>query len=282
MTGGSAVVNVDGQERQINFFTTSGCYFYHKWIYAEVNEQIGRGKAPGIDQVNVTLQDVTFTFSNLPSSITGFIAAIKVPETNEQYTEIGRYSVSNRSVTIPVSSSDLVRYFGLTHYTVWFQTIGGENGAGFQEGASLEMRGRLPDGQSVTITRSNACFGSNPPATPFLSGPRCTTALGVTLPASVLYGGRTWYVGPMNASCNEVCAGSALTYNAADQALSQVSAYCQGLSAAIHPTTPYATYVCAQPAGCHYFDTGNEHTLCTNGIDPNFKDPINCQYCACN
>jgi hypothetical protein len=169
MRDGSVVVTVNGEERQINFVTSDWeCFLYNSWIYAEINEQVGKGQAPGVNQAVVTLQDVRFTFSNLPAAVTEMIVAVKdrVPDDQEDtYTEIGRYPVSLGTATIPVSYGDLVRYFGATHYAIWFQMIGGQNGGGILGRGYLDMRGTLPDGQSVTIGRE-VCFGSNPSAPP--------------------------------------------------------------------------------------------------------------------
>jgi hypothetical protein len=188
MRDGSVVVTVNGETRQINFATSDWeCFLYNSWIYAEINEQVGAGQSPGVNQAVVTLQDVTFTFSNLPAAVTALIVAVKdrpddesatpEEEPTDTYTELGRYPVSLGTVTIPVSYGDLVRYFGATHYAIWFQALGDENGAGIQGRGYLDMRGMLPDGQSVAIGRE-VCFGANPSAPlAFL-----TTSVNVTSP----------------------------------------------------------------------------------------------------
>jgi hypothetical protein len=186
MRDGSVVMTVNGEERQINFVTSNWkCFLYNSWIYAEINEQIGKGQVPGVNQAVVTLQDVRFTFSNLLAAVTEMIAAVKdrVPDNQEDtYTAIGRYPVSLGTATIPVSSADLVRYFGATHGAIWFQALGGQNGGGIQGRGYLEMRGTLPDGQSVAIGRE-VCFGSNPSASSS-SAPFLTTSVAVTSPGA--------------------------------------------------------------------------------------------------
>lgn len=182
MLDGSVVIPITNEkgelieERQVNFATSDWeCFLYSTWIYAEVNEQVGKGLVAGVSQVDVTLQNVAFTFSGLPSEITEVVAAIKnlgasgVPITydtpEDTYTEIGRYPVLNGSVTIYPSRSDLVKYFGNTHYSIWFQVIGRKNGQGIQSGSYLSMSGTMPNGQNVQLGRYT-CFGSNPMTTP--------------------------------------------------------------------------------------------------------------------
>ena len=182
MPDGSVVIPITNEkgelieERQVNFATSDWqCFLYSTWIYAEVNEQVGKGLAAGVSQVDVTLQNVAFTFSGLPSEITEVVAAIKnlgasgVPITydtpEDTYTEIGRYPVLNGSVTIYPSLSNLVKYFGKTHYSIWFQVIGRKNGQGIQGGSYLSMSGTMPNGQNVQLGRYT-CFGSNPMTTP--------------------------------------------------------------------------------------------------------------------
>ena len=172
---GSAIVSINGEEHQINFVLSEwGAYPYRTWIYAEINEQQGAGKAPGVDQIAVNLQEITFTFSELPAEISDIIIGIKAKgDTEEHYNEIGRYVVQNGLVAIKVSYEDLVTYFGMTHYSIWFQMIGGRNGEGISGNAFIEMKGTLPDDKEVLI-KKEVRFGSNPiPVNPVPVSPTC-------------------------------------------------------------------------------------------------------------
>jgi hypothetical protein len=176
---GSIIVNVNGEQHQINFVISDWYSFpYGEWIYAEINEQSSVGKEPGVDQIPVVLNNVVFTFSGLPSEITEIVAAVKKQET-EQYTEIGRYEAQDEIVVVPVAWEDLISYLGITHYTLWFQAIGGENGQGIQEGAQIEVSGTLPDAQTITIGK-NIRFGTNPKPTPPATNPSPSGPAGPT------------------------------------------------------------------------------------------------------
>jgi hypothetical protein len=120
------------------------------------------GQEPGVDQIPVTLMNVIFTFSGLPTEVTDILVARKEKESPEdQYNEIGRHAIHNDTAEIPVAWEDLVAYFGITHYSVWFQVIGGKNGEGIQAGAEIAISGTLPNGQRVTITKALQ-FGTSP------------------------------------------------------------------------------------------------------------------------
>ncbi|MBD3309440.1 hypothetical protein GF339_23805 [candidate division KSB3 bacterium] len=181
--GTSTVVEVNGQEHEIHFIISPwGVFPYEYWIYAEINEQLGVGKEPGIDQVPVSLGDVVFTFSDLPDEVTEVVAAIKDKPSDgeeaedeeiegDQYTEIGRYAVENGGVQIAVAREHLIAYFGDTHYSVWFKVIGGENGEGIDRGSLLTMNGSLADGQGVSLTLSvETAFGTEGSSQPAAGG----------------------------------------------------------------------------------------------------------------
>jgi len=161
MPGKSIIVTVNGEEHQINFALSDwSCYPYGTWIYAEINEQLGAGKSPGVDHIPVNLSNVVFTLSELPGEIQEIIAGIKHRETQEdQYTEIGRYAVQDGSVAIPVEYHDLIRFFDITHYSVWLKALGGQNGQGCQDNAWLDLSGTLSDGQRISL-RTKISFGS--------------------------------------------------------------------------------------------------------------------------
>ena len=184
MAGGSTTVNLNGEDHQINFVISEwGAYPYGIWIYAEINEQIGIGKTPGTNQIPVNIYDVTFTFSGLPGEVREILAGIKEKETTEdRYHEIGRYAVLNGMVTIPISYWDLVNYFGITHYSVWFQVIGGKNGNGLKTGMHIEMNGTLVDGQHVMLNKEIA-LGTNPTPEPTaIPSPACGPGLQPIIP----------------------------------------------------------------------------------------------------
>ena len=91
-----------------------------------------------------------FVFSGLPSAVTEIVAAIKdrADDETDSFTDIGRYAVTDGAVTIPVAYHHLVRYFGLTHYSVWFKV--------------LEMEGKDEPMESVPETKAETIDQARP------------------------------------------------------------------------------------------------------------------------
>jgi hypothetical protein len=154
----SAVREFDGAQHQFNLFVTPFAIPYGDLLYVELNEQLGVGKVPGVDQIPVNLQDVTVTFSQFPAGLTGFIVLMKEQNVTEAqllgmasyygepYLELARYSVQDGTVQIPVDWSTWITYYGPTHYSVWFSPLG----SGYYCGR-IDVTGWLPDGQQVTL-----------------------------------------------------------------------------------------------------------------------------------
>lgn len=167
MLGGSKVVAVNGVPHQLNLLLSQWPAFpYGNWIYSEINEQRGQDYAPGEHQVPVHLRDVTFTFTGLPAEISAIVVAIKARDDDEdRYDDLETLLVRGGTLTIPVAHADLTRYFGETHYSVWFRTLGGRNGQGISADVTLTLRGVMPDGARVAIP-TRLRFGTNPPPTP--------------------------------------------------------------------------------------------------------------------
>lgn len=163
MQDGSTVV--DGQ--QINWVVSEwGSFPYAYWMYVEVNQQDAIGKQPGDNQVPVTLGNVELHFRHLPSEVTQMIIGVKTihDTTDQTVTERGRFDVVNGSVGIPLDYGDLVAYFGVTHYSIWFQAVGGKNGHGVTCG-EIALSGVMPNGQTMMFQK-NVCFGTNPSPAP--------------------------------------------------------------------------------------------------------------------
>jgi len=167
MLGGSKVVAVNGVPHQLNLLLSQWPAFpYGNWIYAEINEQRGQDYAPGEHQVPVHLRDVTFTFTGLPAEISAIVVAIKARDAEtDRYDDLETLPVRGGTLAIPVAHADLTRYFGETHYSVWFRTLGGRNGQGISADVTLTLRGVMPDGARVAIP-IRLRFGTNPPPTP--------------------------------------------------------------------------------------------------------------------
>ena len=161
----STTITVNGEQHQLNFAVNDvNAHPYGSWLYAEINEQRGRGHAPGINQVPVNLRNITFTFSGLPEEVTEIIAGIKNKESaDESYLKIGGYTAQQGTVIISMATEHLIAYFGPTHYSVWFQVIGGKNGQGITGEAQLTLEGTLPGGQRVTLSKAIR-FGTHPQA----------------------------------------------------------------------------------------------------------------------
>jgi hypothetical protein len=177
--GCSAVRDFDGAQHQFNLFVTPFDIAYGSLLYVELNEQLGVGKSPGVDQIPVNLSDVTVTFSQFPEGLTGFIVLMKnanvteaqllgMAAAEEPYRELARYNVQNGAVSIPVDWGTLITYYGPTHYSVWFSPLG----SGYHCGR-IDVTGSLPDGQQVTLGKG-ICFGTNAPACLPLNAP-CKT-----------------------------------------------------------------------------------------------------------
>jgi hypothetical protein len=162
MPNGSRVI--DGQ--QLNWYVSQwGSFPYGQWMYLEVNQQDAVGYPPGEHQVAVTLRNVVLTFNELPDDITQIIIGVKAmhDDTDETFYECGRFDVVNGSVRIPLAYEDLVSFFGIMQYSIWFQAVGGDNGEGTICG-QIALSGNMPNGQSVTL-RTQRCFGTPPAAT---------------------------------------------------------------------------------------------------------------------
>ncbi len=165
MKDGSIVF--DGQ--QINLVISEWESFpYEEWMYVEVNQQDATGKEPGKHQIPVTLGNVVLHFSDLPDEITQIMVSVKAVRDKNDHTfsERGRFDVKDDSVSIPLKYEELISYFGITHYSIWFQALGGKNGKGKACG-TIAISGIMPGGQSVNLNKQ-ACFGTNPVPT---SGP---------------------------------------------------------------------------------------------------------------
>ncbi len=159
MEDGSAIV--DGQ--QINWVVSEwGSIPYEQWMYVEVNQQDAVGQPPGEHQVPVQVHNVVLRFSELPDEVQQIIIGVKTvrDDADQTFTERGRFTVVNGSVSIPLDYGDLVSYFGVTHYSVWFQALGGKNARGVDCG-QLALSGVMPGGQLVMLQK-NFCFGTNP------------------------------------------------------------------------------------------------------------------------
>ena len=103
--GQSRVVTVNGATHQINGVISGNVVA--GGLYVELNEQSSTGQPAGTDQVAVNLQDVTLTFTGLPSGV----SAIKVTSNGA---EIGHYAVSSGSVVIALTSAQWTQWFGPT------------------------------------------------------------------------------------------------------------------------------------------------------------------------
>lgn len=162
MEDGSIVV--DGH--QINWAIGDWEAFpYATWMYLEVNEQDAVGKQPGDNQIAVTLNDLVLSFSDLPAEVTAIVIGVKAvhDDADQIVTECGRFTVVDGSVSIPLEYADLIAYFGVTHYSIWFQALGGNNGQG-QVCGQITLDGVMPGGQTVTFTKT-ICFGTTPAPT---------------------------------------------------------------------------------------------------------------------
>ena len=163
MEDGSTVV--DGH--QLNWVVSDwGSMPYGYWMYVELNEQDAAGKRPGENQIPVTLGNVVLSFSGLPGAVSHIVIGVKAVQDpqDDTFTECGRAAVVNGSVSIPVDYGDLVHYFGSTHYSIWFQALGGENGQGIACG-QIAVSGVMSSGQTVTLSK-RICFGTNPVVPP--------------------------------------------------------------------------------------------------------------------
>jgi hypothetical protein len=204
--GCSAVRDFDGAQHQFNLFVTPFAIPYGDLLYVELNEQLGVGKAPGVDQIPVNLQDVTVTFSQFPAGLTGFIVLMKEKVTEAQllgmdsyygepYLELARYNVQDGAVSIPVDWGTWITYYGPTHYSVWFSPLG----SGYYCGR-IDVTGSLPDGQQVTLGKG-ICFGANPPP----PAPVCKAAGAACISGSECCSGRCGCGGPGPYECVNGC-----------------------------------------------------------------------------
>jgi hypothetical protein len=165
MADGALVM--DGQ--QLNMVVNEwGALPYGNWMYLEINQQEGPGKQPGDGQIPVTLGNVGLNFSGLASDITAIVIGVKAMhnDNDQTFTERGRFAVVDGSVSISLDYGDLTAFFGITHYAIWFQALGGANGAGLTT-AQITITGTMPGGQSVTFSKP-VSFGTIPasPACP--------------------------------------------------------------------------------------------------------------------
>ena len=159
MDDGSTVVN----GHQVNWVVSEwGSVPYEEWMYVAVNEQDAVGAAPGEHQVAVTLSEVMLSFSDLPEAVTEIVIGVKTVQdaTDRTFTERGRFPVVAGSVNMPLAYADLIDSFGPTHYSIWFQVIGGSNGNGIACGR-IALSGVMPGNQPVTLNKP-ICFGTKP------------------------------------------------------------------------------------------------------------------------
>jgi hypothetical protein len=178
---------------------------YGVWMYVEITEQDAVGRPPGENQVPVSLGNVVLSFSGLPAAVSQIVIGVKAmhdPD-DQTFTERGRFDVVDGSVSIPLDYGDLVSYFGVTHYSIWFQAIGGENWQGLACG-QITVSGEMPSGQTVTFSKQ-ICFGTNPVAPPSPPVFNCAAAGGVE------FGGLCWFLGGAGLSESAACAALGLT-----------------------------------------------------------------------
>lgn len=185
MQDGSVVVN----GHQLNWVISEwGSMPYGSWMYLEVNEQDAVGQQPGENQVTVTLSNVVLNFSGLPETAREIVIGVKAArdDADQTFTERGRFAVVGGSVSIPLHYADLVSYFGVTHYSIWFQALGGKNGNGTACG-QIVLSGAALGGQTVTFSKQ-ICFGTNPATvTPSVTpSVICVPAAAATAPASTI------------------------------------------------------------------------------------------------
>ena len=137
-SGQSRVVTVNGATHQVNGVISGSVVA--GGLYIEINEQSSVGSLAGTDQVTVSLQDVSLTFTGLPSDI----SAITVTSDD---TTLGAYAVSDGSVEIVLTVAQWAQWFGASHYAVVCVAVG--------EGRLVETMaavfGRLPSGDVVTF-----------------------------------------------------------------------------------------------------------------------------------
>jgi len=142
--GQSRVVTVNGETHQLNGVVSGSVVA--GGLYVEINEQNGTGKAPGVDQVAVSLQDVKLTFTGLSAGVSG----IRVLSNT---TELGTYAAADGSVEIALSWAQWTQWFGPTHYAVVCTAVG----SGSLTEAMAGVAGRLPSGEVVMFGKG---FGS--------------------------------------------------------------------------------------------------------------------------
>ncbi len=194
MEDGSTVV--DGQ--QINWMVSEyGSIPYEHWMYIEVNQQNAIGQPPGTHQVPVALGKVIVHFHDLPGDATQILIGVKTvrDDTDQTFTERGRFAVVNGSVSIPLDDADLVYYFGATHYSVWFQALGGKNAQGSTCG-QIALSGVMPGGQPVNLSK-RLCFGTNPPPAPITSSSPVVASGNAAPVASGAHISGTWEEGDL-------------------------------------------------------------------------------------
>ena len=114
-SGQSRVVTVNGATHQINGVISGSVVA--GGLYIEINEQSATGQPAGTAQVPVSLQNVTLTFTALPSDI----SAITVKSGD---TTLGAYAVSDGSVEIALSAAQWAQWFGASHYAVVCVAVG--------------------------------------------------------------------------------------------------------------------------------------------------------------
>jgi len=148
MENGSVIVG----SGQLNWLFSGGSY---SWMYAEVNQQNGIGLAPGEGQVDVTLQNVEFRFTNLAAGVSDIIVGILERDSDPAtYTEIGQYPVTDGVANVPVAYHHLISYFGSTHYAIWFRALDFPHG---MTGASLELTGEMYHGPQISLSQPIIC-----------------------------------------------------------------------------------------------------------------------------
>lgn len=230
MEDGSVVV--DG--RQLNWVLSDYATLpYAFWMYVEVNEQDVVGAQPGEHQVPVILEEVILQFSELPGEVTQIVIAVKAvhDEHDFTFTERGRFTVVDGSVNIPLDDEDLVAYFGVTHYSIWFQVLGGRNGQGTACG-KVALSGVMPSGQDVTFSK-RICVG--------------TTAAPTFTCEGTLFDGFCWYLSGDSATCEATCQAEGLVVDTTIDASGNFwdahdAAYCRDLLVLLqHPYIALST-----------------------------------------
>lgn len=300
MADGSTVMQVNGEQHQLNFsYSHWDAMPYEVWNYLEVNEQTGVKSDPGVNQTAVSLQDVTLTFSDLPAEAKLIVIGFKLNLAETEWVTQS-YPVADGGVTIPLDTAALASSFDGTHFSVWFKSIGGENGAGVSGEAQLELAGNVPGAAqakqrtSLTTTwnghrvswRTIVRFGVNPPPTPTpLAMPLETTCSPLPCDGE-WYNCACWYLGAANQSCDDVCAthGNANAAATISVGSGGTEVACKAvLDALSAPGLFVSGGTWSKGVGCVYDSSYPKRVRysspATNMTD---KDPTVTRACACN